>query len=239
MADAAAASPPVRLVVGLGNPGLRYARTRHNVGQRVVEELATRMGASRFTALYAGLIAQARGPHGPLTLLVPTTFMNESGACVGPAAGSLHASPDQVLVVHDEIDLPFGVVRGKYGGGHGGHNGLKSLIRGLGTADFPRVRLGVGRPPPGFRCDEADWVLGDFAEPAGDVEALVADGVAMAQAAMADGIEAAIARFHSRPPGERARQRHERSASPADADTGDAAPPTRGDDDAGSREGHA
>ncbi len=237
MADAAAEGPPVRLVVGLGNPGLRYARTRHNAGQRVVEELAMRMGASRFTARYAGLIAEARGPHGPLTLLIPSTFMNESGGCVGPAAGSLHASPEQVLVVHDDIDLPFGTVRGKCGGGHGGHNGLKSIIRGLGTADFPRVRLGVGRPPPAFRGDEADWVLSAFDESVSDVTALVADGVAMTEVAMADGMEAAIARFHARPSGERSRQRHERSISPTGADTGDGPPPTVGDSATDSREG--
>ena len=81
-------------------------------------------------------------------LLVPLTFMNNSGDAVGPAAGSLHAAPEQVVVVHDEIDLPFGTVRGKVGGGHGGHNGLRSVARGLGTGEYPRLRLGVGRPAP-------------------------------------------------------------------------------------------
>lgn len=223
MADAAAEAPPVRLVVGLGNPGAKYARTRHNAGQRVVEELALRLGAGRFAARYAGQYAEARGPHGPLALLVPTTYMNDSGSSVGPAAGTLHAAPEQVLVVHDDIDVPFGEVRGKRGGGHGGHNGLRSIVSGLGSPDFLRVRVGVGRAPAGFRGDEADWVLRAFDEPAGEVEALISAGLAMTEAVIADGMDDAIARFHARPPGERARARAERrqdaatDAAPDDA----------------------
>lgn len=207
MADAAAEEPPVRLVVGLGNPGPKYARTRHNAGQRVVEQLASRLGAGRFAQRYAGEFAEARGPRGPVGLLVPTTYMNDSGSSVGPAAGTLRASPAQVLVVHDDIDLPFGEVRGKRGGGHGGHNGLRSITTGLGSPDFLRVRLGVGRPGPGFRGDEADWVLRAFDEPDADVDALLARGLAMTEAVMEMGIDEAIARFHARPPGEKARAR--------------------------------
>lgn len=222
MADAAAEAPPVRLVVGLGNPGAKYARTRHNAGQRVVEELALRLGAGKFATRYAGAYADARGPHGPLALLVPTTYMNDSGSSVGPAAGTLHAAPEQVLVVHDDIDVPFGEVRGKRGGGHGGHNGLRSIISGLGSPDFLRVRVGVGRAPAGFRGDEADWVLRAFDEPAGEVDALISAGLAMTEAVIADGMDDAIARFHARPAGERARARAERrqdaasDAAPAD-----------------------
>ena len=212
MADAAAEAPPVRLVVGLGNPGPRYARTRHNAGQRVVEHLATRLDAGRFATRYGGQFVDARGPHGLLALLIPTTFMNDSGSSVGPAAGSLHASPAQVLVVHDDIDLPFGEVRGKAGGGHGGHNGLRSITEGLGGPGFLRIRLGVGRPGPGFRGNEADWVLRAFDEPLDEVEALLARGLAMTEAVLADGMDAAIARFHARPAGERARARAERRA---------------------------
>ena len=218
MADAAAEAPPVRLVVGLGNPGTKYARTRHNAGQRVVEALAARLGAGRFAARYAGQFAEARGPHGSLALLIPTTYMNDSGSSVGPAAGALHASPAQVLVVHDEIDLPFGEVRGKAGGGHGGHNGLRSIIAGLGSADFLRIRLGVGRPPQGFRGDEADWVLRAFDEPASEVDALVDRGLAMTECVLADGMDAAVARFHARPAGERARARAERRQDRTDGD---------------------
>jgi len=212
VADAAAEAPPVRLVVGLGNPGPRYARTRHNAGQRVVEMLAARLGAGRFAARYAGQFAEARGPVGPLGLLIPTTYMNESGSSVGPAAGTLHAAPDQVLVVHDDIDLPFGEVRGKAGGGHGGHNGLRSIAQGLGDPGFLRVRIGVGRPGPGFHGDEADWVLRPFDEPGDQVDALLARGLEMTEAVLADGMAAAIARFHAKPPGERAKARAERRA---------------------------
>ena len=212
MADAAAEAPPVRLVVGLGNPGPRYARTRHNAGQRVVEMLATRLGAGRFAARYAGQFAEARGPHGPLGLLIPTTYMNESGSSVGPAAGTLHAAPDQVLVVHDDIDVPFGEVRGKLGGGHGGQNGLRSIAQGLGDPGFLRVRIGVGRPGPGFHGDEADWVLRPFDEPGDQVDALLARGLEMTEAVLAGGMAAAIARFHAKPPGERAKARAERRA---------------------------
>ena len=140
-------APAIRLVAGLGNPEPRYASTRHNAGQRAVELLASRLGAGRWVARYGGRYAEARGPSGPVGLLIPTTYMNASGDAVGPAAGSLHAAPAQVLLVHDEVDLPFGAVRGKTGGGAGGHNGLRSVIRGLGTGEFPRIRLGVGRPP--------------------------------------------------------------------------------------------
>lgn len=226
MADAAAKAPPVRLVVGLGNPGAKYARTRHNAGQRVVEELAARLGAGRFATRYAGEYAEARGPHGPLALLIPTTYMNDSGSSVGPAAGMLHAAPDQVLVVHDDIDVPFGEVRGKRGGGHGGHNGLRSLVAGLGSPDFLRVRVGVGRAPAGFRGDEADWVLRAFDEPADQVQALIDAGLAMTEAVLADGMEEAIARFHARPAGERARARAERRQAAA----GDAEAPAAPDE---------
>jgi len=227
VADAAAEAPPVRLVVGLGNPGPRYARTRHNAGQRVVEHLAARLGAGRFAARHTGQFAEARAPHGPLGLLIPTTYMNDSGTSVGPAAGSLHASPPQVLVVHDDIDLPFGEVRGKVGGGHGGHNGLRSIAQGIGGLGFLRVRLGVGRPGPGFRGDEADWVLRPFDEPEAQVDALLARGLQMTEAVLADGMDAAIARFHARSPGERARARGERRVeSRAEGDDpGDSDPP--------------
>jgi len=147
--------------------------------------------------------------------------MNESGGSVGPAAGALHASPAQVLVVHDEIDLPFGAVRGKAGGGHGGHNGLRSVARGLGSTDFLRIRVGVGRPGPGFRGDEAAWVLRAFDEPTAEVDALLARALAMTEAVLEDGMAAAIARFHARPAGERARARaaqREAPDSPAEQD---------------------
>jgi PTH1 family peptidyl-tRNA hydrolase len=214
-------TPPIRLVAGLGNPGTRYADTRHNAGQMVVDLLASRLGAGRFANRYAGRIAEARGPAGPVALLVPTTYMNAAGDSVGPAAGALRAAPEQVLVVHDEIDLPFGTVRGKVGGGAGGHNGVRSVIRGLGTGEFPRLRLGVGRPPADFRGDGADWVLMRFAEPRAEVEAMVARAADMAEAALADGMQAAINRFHASEPGARSQARRARRAAHAGAEDGE------------------
>jgi PTH1 family peptidyl-tRNA hydrolase len=189
---------PIRLVAGLGNPEPRYSGTRHNAGQRVVDELALRLGASRFSKRYGGRLAEARGPHGPVALLVPLTFMNESGLAVGPAAGALRAAPEQVLVVHDEIDLPFGIVRGKVGGGPGGHNGVRSVTRGLGTGEYPRLRLGVGKPGPEFGGDGADWVLARFSEPREEVEAMISRAADMAEAVLAEGMDAAMNRFHLR-----------------------------------------
>jgi PTH1 family peptidyl-tRNA hydrolase len=222
---------PIRLVAGLGNPEPRYAWTRHNAGRLVVEALAGRLGAGRARDRYAGRFAEARGPSGPVGLLIPTTWMNLSGDSVGPAAGALHAAPQQVLVVHDEIDLPFGTVRGKLSGGHGGHNGLRSVIGGLGSGDFPRVRVGVGRPPADFRGDGADWVLTRFTEPREEVEAMVARAADMTEAALAEGMAAAINRFHAGEPGERARARRERRerarAEEAPAEGGEAPPGER------------
>jgi peptidyl-tRNA hydrolase, PTH1 family len=209
-ADVPASPPPIRLVAGLGNPGARYAATRHNAGQLALEALAARLGAGRFAARYGGRFAEVRGPSGPLGLLVPTTYMNDSGESVGPAAGALRAAPEQVLVIHDEIDLPFGTVRGKIGGGHGGHNGVRSVMRGLGGGDFARLRLGVGKPPPEFRGDGADWVLTRFSEPREEVDALIARAVEMAELALAEGMQAAIDRFHASPPGAKAQSRRER-----------------------------
>lgn len=187
---------PIRLVAGLGNPGPRYSGTRHNAGQMVVELLGARLGAGRFATRFGGRLAETRGPAGPLALLVPQTFMNESGDSVGPAAGSLRAAPGQVLVVHDEIDLPFGVVRGKAGGGHGGHNGLRDIIAATGTGDFVRVRMGVGRPPG--RQSAADFVLHDFTgAERGVLPNVLTDAADAIELIATDGLTAAQQRFHA------------------------------------------
>lgn len=125
---------------------------------------------------FGGLIAEGRtGPGGPrVAVLLPQTFMNESGSAAGPARGQLGVALDRVIVVHDEIDLPFGEVRSKLGGGLAGHNGLKSLGRGLGSPDFWRVRAGVGRPDSTDPEIVSAWVLGRFSEPRDEVAALVA-----------------------------------------------------------------
>ncbi len=209
---------PVGLVVGLGNPEPRYRRTRHNAGQLVVETLAERLSL-RFASKYAGRFAQGRGPGGPVSLLIPTTYMNLSGQSVGPAVGSLHLDLGQVIVVHDELDLPFGTVRGKVGGGHGGHNGLRSIQTGLGSPSFGRIRLGIGRPPAEFRGDQAAWVLSGFGEAAEDVDAMITRAVEMIECALENGFGAAIATFHASEPGARRRARREALSSDAvDAD---------------------
>jgi PTH1 family peptidyl-tRNA hydrolase len=169
------------LVVGLGNPGREYEATRHNVGFKVAEALRDRWELPRFKQRYAGLLSEGRtGPGGPrVALLMPQTYMNEVGRSVGPARGALKLPLDRVLVIHDEIDLPFGEVRTRVGGGTAGHNGLKSLVQGLGSPDFARVRVGVGRPDSTDPEIVSAYVLGRFRESPSEVAALV-DGAVRA-----------------------------------------------------------
>ncbi|MDX2054329.1 MAG: aminoacyl-tRNA hydrolase [Polyangiaceae bacterium] len=147
------------LVVGLGNPGSRYSGTRHNIGFLAVEFLAR---GAEWRQKFQGEIAQIELGGQKLTLLKPLTYMNESGQSVGPAAKFFKVEPRDVVVVHDELDLPLGTVRIKQGGGDAGHNGLRSIRAHLGTGDFIRIRLGIGRPPPTFRGEIADYVLQGF-----------------------------------------------------------------------------
>jgi PTH1 family peptidyl-tRNA hydrolase len=163
------------LVVGLGNPGDRYARTRHNVGFEVAAEAARRWDLPRAKGKYAGLYTDGRtGPGGPrVAVLLPQTHMNDSGRAAGPARGALGVPLDRVVAVHDEIDLPFGRVEARLGGGLAGHNGLKSLKRELGGPDFRRIRVGVGRPGSTDPEIVSAWVLGRFSEPPDEVRALV------------------------------------------------------------------
>jgi peptidyl-tRNA hydrolase, PTH1 family len=157
------------LVVGLGNPGDRYARTRHNVGFEVAKLAAERWGMSKFKTKYGGLYAEGRRR----AVLLPQTYMNESGTSVGPARGALGVDLEHVVVVHDEIDLPFGKVEVRTGGGLAGHNGLKSLKQALGSGDFTRVRVGVGRPDSTDPEVVSRHVLGRFTEDEADVRALI------------------------------------------------------------------
>ena len=163
------------LIAGLGNPGERYARTPHNVGFAVAEALATRWELPKPAKRYAGLLTQGRtGPGGPRgAMLWPQTYINEAGRSVGPARGALRLDLDRVLVVHDEIDLPFGDIRSRVGGGLAGHNGLKSLKNGLGSADFARVRVGVGRPDSTDPDIVAGYVLGRWRQSEPEVRGLV------------------------------------------------------------------
>lgn len=163
------------MVVGLGNPGPKYEGTRHNVGFEVVRKLGEKWGLGRVREKYGGLIAEGRaGAGGPgVILFQPLTFMNEAGRAAGPLRGSKRIPLDRVVAIHDEIDLPFGDVRTRLGGGLAGHNGLKSLDREFGGSDFWRVRVGVGRPDSTDPEIVSAWVLGRFREDRDEVAALV------------------------------------------------------------------
>lgn len=149
------------LVVGLGNPGPQYAKTRHNVGFMVADLLAGRIGAQFKVHKRSGAeVVTGRLGHRPIVLAKPRTYMNDSGRQVGPLANFYSVDPADVIVVHDELDIDFGRIRLKMGGGEGGHNGLRSVANALGTKNFQRVRIGVGRPPG--RKDPAAFVLETF-----------------------------------------------------------------------------
>ncbi|MGH2951944.1 MAG: aminoacyl-tRNA hydrolase [Solirubrobacterales bacterium] len=177
------AAPDRVLIVGLGNPGSRYAGTRHNVGWEVANELSRRWGLPRAKERFRGRIAEGRiRPDGPrVAILLPQTYMNESGTSAGSARGQLKVPLERVLVLHDEIDLPFGEIRAKLGGGVAGHNGLKSLREGLGSTDFWRLRIGVGRPDTTDPEIVSAHVLGRFSEPAEEVAALIDDAAGEAE----------------------------------------------------------
>ena len=169
-------APADWLIVGLGDPGSRYEGTPHNVGFEVARALAERWDLGRPRKKFNALLAEGRTmPGGPrVAILLPQTYMNESGKAAGPARGALKVDLDHVIAIQDEIDLPFGEIRTKLGGGLAGHNGLKSLKAGLGSPDFVRVRVGVGRPDTTDPEIVSAHVLGKWREPRQDVDALIA-----------------------------------------------------------------
>ncbi len=189
------------LVVGLGNPGAKYERNRHNIGFRVVDELARSVGAFKAGKL-GGDTATGMLGREKVTLLKPMEFMNLSGFAVQRTAAFHAIALERILVIHDEIDLPFGVVRLKNGGGHGGHNGLRSIHEQLGEAGFARLRMGVGRDPntqPGAK-DAAGWVLSDFpAALASVVTAMISAGCEDVEAVVTSGIVPAMNQHNGRP----------------------------------------
>jgi PTH1 family peptidyl-tRNA hydrolase len=178
------------LVVGLGNPGARYRDTRHNLGRRAVELIVDELGGS-WRSRWNGRVSELRDGDERLALLVPETFMNESGRTVAPALRFYKLPPERLVVVHDELDLELGDVRAKQGGGLAGHNGLRSLAEATGTQDFLRVRIGIGRPERGDRRPVADWVLQPF-PPGTDVDRLVRDGADCALSVLRDGVDVAM-----------------------------------------------
>ncbi|HEY7271087.1 MAG TPA: aminoacyl-tRNA hydrolase [Actinoplanes sp.] len=186
------------LVVGLGNPGREYAGNRHNVGFAVADLLASRMGVTfgRHKRAHADVAEGRLGFGGPRVILAkPLTYMNLSGAPVTALAQFYKVPVDNVLAVHDELDLPYGQVRAKRGGGEGGHNGLRSISKSLGTKEYARVRFGIGRPPG--RQDPADYVLTDFgAAERKDLAFLVDRAADVAEAVVLEGVEWAQNKYH-------------------------------------------
>jgi PTH1 family peptidyl-tRNA hydrolase len=186
------------LVVGLGNPGAQYAGNRHNVGQMVADELAGRLGAGFKTHKTPSRVAEAfLRPGGPkLILAKPNSYMNTSGGPVSALLKFYQVPVDRLIVVHDELDIPFDTVRLKRGGGHGGHNGLRDIQKAAGSPEFTRVRVGIGRPPG--RQEAADYVLKDFSgTERQQLPSLLSDAADAVEAIASDGLVAAQQRFHS------------------------------------------
>jgi peptidyl-tRNA hydrolase, PTH1 family len=178
------------LVIGLGNPGPSYAGTRHNAGARVLDVLGTRVGAAYKSHKTRSDVLETRFGDQRVVLAKPRSYMNESGGPVCALRDFFKSSLERLVVVHDELDLPFGSLRVKYGGGDNGHNGLKSLRRSLGSGEFHRVRVGIGRPPG--RQDPADWVLREFSgSERKEVDLLVERGADATECLIADGLAAA------------------------------------------------
>lgn len=182
------------LVVGLGNPGREHERDRHNVGWMVADELARRMDG-RWRAKFSGQLAEVRLDARRLALLKPETFMNDSGRSVAAATRFFKVEPESLLVVHDDVDLEPGRLQARAGGGLAGHNGLRSLAQALGTQEFLRLRIGVGRPGRGDPRSVADYVLSPF-ELEEDVGALVSRAADAVETVAREGVEAAQQRFN-------------------------------------------
>jgi peptidyl-tRNA hydrolase, PTH1 family len=182
------------LVVGLGNPGREYERTRHNVGWLVIDELARRL-EGRWREKFSGRLAEVRLDGLRLTLLKPETFMNDSGRSVAAAARFFKVEPESLLVVHDDVDLEAGRLQARAGGGLAGHNGLRSLAESLGTQDFLRLRIGVGRPGRGDPRSVADYVLSPFGAEE-DPAALVSRGADAVETLAREGVEVTQQRFN-------------------------------------------
>jgi peptidyl-tRNA hydrolase, PTH1 family len=182
------------LVAGLGNPGREHARDRHNVGWMVVEELARRHSGS-FKSKFNGRLAETRIGEARVALLEPETYMNESGRSISAAARFFKVEPESLLVLHDDVDLEVGRLQARLGGGLAGHNGLRSISQALGTPEFLRVRIGVGRPGRGDPRPVADYVLSPFAAE-DDAEAIVSRSADAVESLLADGLVETQQRFN-------------------------------------------
>ena len=182
------------LVAGLGNPGREYATTRHNIGWMVVDEVARRHDGS-WRSKFSGQLSEIRVDGARVALVKPETYMNESGKSIAAAARFFKVPLEAVLVAHDDVDLDEGRLQARLGGGLAGHNGLRSIAQALGSQEFLRLRIGVGRPGRGDRRSVADYVLAPFA-PETDVEALVGRSADAVEAIVRDGLGVAQQRFN-------------------------------------------
>jgi peptidyl-tRNA hydrolase, PTH1 family len=190
----------VWLVVGLGNPGPGYAGNRHNVGQMVVSELATRMGATFKAGRGNALVAEGRLGEARLILAKPLSFMNLSGGPTSSLLKYFKLDASRLIVVHDELDIPFDTLRLKFGGGNGGHNGIRDISAALGSPDYIRVRVGIGRPPG--RQDAASFVLKDFSgTERGSLPNLISEAADAVEQIATEGLTAAQLKFHTASPG--------------------------------------
>jgi len=189
------------LIVGLGNPGKKYAGNRHNVGFMVVDAIASDAAGLAWKEKFSGVFARGEVFGQSALLLKPMTFMNLSGDSVQPAMAFSKVGVSEVVVVHDELDVPFGEVRVKVGGGHAGHNGLRSIMERAGSPDFVRVRVGIGRPPPGFQGDVADYVLHDFdASERAELGGVIAKAVLATKQVVTLGAAAAMTAVNAKAP---------------------------------------
>ncbi len=187
----------MKIIVGLGNPGRKYERTRHNAGFMVVDGVAKSLQVDVSQEKFNALIGRAQIEGQEAILAKPQTYMNDSGRAVGAIVRSAYADAADLVVIHDELDLPFGAVRVKIGGGHGGHNGLRSIIEQVGSSDFVRIRIGIGRPGPGM--DAADYVLSPFLAEEGQVlPDVIARAAAAVQAIVQEGPTRAMNMFNQK-----------------------------------------
>lgn len=185
------------LVAGLGNPGEEYARTRHNAGFMVAERFIARHKMERPRRRYGGRWVEGAAQGHSVAVLMPQTFMNLSGDSVAEAAGKKHIRSGDIIVIHDDLDFPFGVVRCRQGGGSGGHNGLESIVARLGAANFNRVRVGIGRPDDPY-VNPRDWVLAPFEQSDEELSTVIDLAVDCVDSIIGEGIEAAMRRFNRR-----------------------------------------
>lgn len=186
------------LVVGLGNPGPQYENTRHNIGAMVVDELARRRGESFKSHKANARVAETwtRPGGAKLILAKPNSYMNVSGGPVAALAKFYGVDADHIIVLHDELDIPFDTIKMKIGGGHGGHNGVRDIAKALGTPEFLRVRVGIGRPPG--RQDPADWVLSPFSgDQRTQLPLLVGDSADAVELVGEEGLLSAQQKFHA------------------------------------------